>query len=93
MDDETKKALGVVMQEAISAQGEAMVSGLLLPSLITLLIDSGAVPAERVAQLMDDALLALEKRREGLDGVGMAAIDHARARIEPMLLRVRARMG
>jgi hypothetical protein len=71
--------------------GEALYAALLAPSILVLLVRRGVIPREEAIALVDNAMLALERRQAVLEGADAAAVAHTRSRLESLLRRLEAK--
>jgi hypothetical protein len=81
-DNELLSALQNLQQRANSALGEATFAGTLIGPLLVLLVRQGLIEGSTMRNLIDGALLVLERRHHPLNEADRAAIDHARSRLE-----------
>jgi hypothetical protein len=73
-----------------TALGEAMTSSFLQAAILVRLVAKGVLTKEEAIFLVDTTLLSLERRRIDLDEGGIAAVDHARSRLESLIAQLQS---
>lgn len=73
-----------------AALGEAMAGSLVQAAVLVRLVMKGVLDRQEAIELIDTALLVLERHRQDDTGPGAAVIDHARSRLEALLQQIQA---
>lgn len=84
-------ALNDLSERINTVYGEALFTGVLTGPLILMLIKTGALPEREVLELIDTALLSMERLAKPVTGERKRHIEQARLRLESLLKLVQGK--
>ena len=84
-DDDLLDALNDLSERISTVYGDALFTGVIIGPLLLMLIKTGALPARGVMEMIDTALLSLEKLAHPVEGKSRQHVEQARMRMEKLL--------
>ena len=84
-DDDLLDALNDLSERISTVYGDTLFTGVIIGPMILMLIKTGALPARGVLELIDTALLSMEKLAHPVGSESKRHVEQARFRLENLL--------